>query len=109
MIVRIFTALLLLNLLVGWSYARAEVQALDSQPVLENRLELMERYGANLSNDDANEKNRRETLSEISSRFLRWQLTAEPEGQRYASEGLSQNHAIRFFGEGATLNLGWEF
>lgn len=107
MIIRIFVALLALNLVAFVVRAEAAERVfddIDGTVTTEDIYELQERMSGDFDEDSA------EAFSELGSRLLTLTLTRSDEGgKRYASEPAQPDHGIALLNEGACLNLKWNF
>ncbi|MEQ9545957.1 MAG: hypothetical protein RIK85_08110 [Marinobacter sp.] len=100
MIIRIFVALLALNMVAFVVRAEAEERV-----VAENVYELQERMAGDFERDDS-----KDALAEIGSRLLSLSLyRSESGGKRYASDRARADHGVALLEEGAALNLKWNF
>ncbi|PHQ24551.1 hypothetical protein CLH62_16785 [Marinobacter guineae] len=107
MIIRIFVALLALNLVAFVVRAEASgrvFEEVENAPTTEEIYELQERMSGDFENDSS------EAFTEIGSRLLSLTLTrSESSGKRYASDPAQADHGIALLNEGACLNLKWNF
>lgn len=107
MIIRIFVALLALNLVAFVVRAEAAERVFDDigeTVTTEDIYELQERMSGDFDNDSA------EVFSELGSRLLTLTLSRSDEGgKRYASQPARPDHGIALLNEGACLNLKWNF
>lgn len=100
MIIRIFVALLALNMVAFVVRAEAEERG-----VAEDVYELQERMAGDFERDDS-----KDALAEIGSRLLSLSLyRSESGGKRYASDRARADHGVALLEEGAALNLKWNF
>ncbi|WP_322002627.1 hypothetical protein [Marinobacter alexandrii] len=107
MIIRIFVALLALNLVAFVVRAEAAERVFDEfgeTVTVEDVYELQERMSGDFDDGPV------EAVSEIGSRLLTLTLTRSDDGsKRYASEPAQPDHGIALLNEGACLNLKWNF
>ncbi|WP_417565927.1 hypothetical protein [Marinobacter sp.] len=107
MIIRIFVALLALNLVAFVVRAEASgrvFEAVENAPTTEEIYELQERMSGDFDNDSS------EAFTEIGSRLLSLTLTrSKSSGKHYASDPAVADHGIALLNEGACLNLKWNF
>ncbi|MBO6851587.1 MAG: hypothetical protein JJ867_14180 [Marinobacter sp.] len=104
MIIRIFVALLALNMVAFVVRAEAGERVIDEAPS-ENVYELQEQMAGDFDNEDA-----REAFAEIGSRLLSLGLVRSDQGKkRYASDPARPDHGVALLDEGAALNLKWNF
>lgn len=107
MIIRIFAALLALNLVAFVVRAEAAERVfndLGETITTEEIVELQERMSGDFEDGHV------EAFSELGSRLLTLTLTrSEESGKRYASEPAQPDHGIALLNEGACLNLKWKF
>ena len=107
MIIRIFVALLALNLIAFVVRAEASGRAFEeaeNAPTAEEIYELQERMSGDFDYDSS------EAFAEIGSRLLRLTLTrSRNTGKQYASDPAQADHGISLLNEGARLNLKWNF
>ncbi len=107
MIIRLFVALLALNLVAFVVRAEAAERVFDDigeVVTTEDIYELQERMSGDFDNDPT------EAFSELGSRLLTLTLSRPTgEGKRYASEPAQPDHGIALLNEGACLNLKWNF
>ena len=105
MIIRIFVALLALNMVAFVVRAEAEERVIADENVAEDVYELQERMSGDFDRDDAED-----AWTEIGSRLLSLSLyRSEPGGKRYASDRARADHGVALLEEGAALNLKWNF
>lgn len=106
MVIKVFLALLLLNLAVFWAKAYADEpfakKSGDSPAVeisKENRAVTTGQIGETTD----------EALTTLGMRLLRWHFSAQ-HPHRYAYENIREDHSISLLqGGGAALNLEWRF
>ncbi len=107
MIIRIFVALLALNLVAFVVRAEAAERVFDDLGetyTTEEIYELQERMSGDFENGSV------EAFSELGSRLLTLTLSrTDDNGKRYASEPAQPDHGIALLNEGACLNLKWNF
>ncbi len=106
MIIRIFVALLALNLVAFVVRAEAAERVFDDLGetyTTEEIYELQERMSGDFENGSV------EAFSELGSRLLTLTLSRTDDGKRYASEPAQPDHGIALLNEGACLNLKWNF
>ncbi|MGF2736395.1 hypothetical protein [Marinobacter sp. DUT-1] len=108
MIIRIFVALLALNLVAFVVRADAAERPFgeDPEPVntVQELYQIQERMVGNFEDDSS------EAITEIGSRLLSLSLTrSRPDDKQYASDPAQADHGIALLNEGACLNLKWNF
>ncbi|SNC76216.1 hypothetical protein SAMN04487881_3306 [Marinobacter sp. es.048] len=107
MIIRIFVALLALNLLAFVVRAEASgrvFEQVESTTTSEQIFEMQERVSGDFEDDSS------EAFTEIGSRLLSLTLTrSKHTGKHYASDPAQADHGIALLNEGACLNLKWNF
>lgn len=104
MIIRIFVALLALNMVAFVVRAEAGELVID-EAVAENVYQLQEQMAGDFDNEDSHQ-----AFAEIGSRLLSLGLArAEPGKKHYASDPARPDHGIALLDEGAALNLRWNF
>jgi len=107
MIIRIFFALLALNLVAFVVRAEASgrlFEEIEKAPTAQQIYELQERMSGDFDQDSS------EAFSEIGSRLLSLTLSrSESSEKRYASDPAQADHGIALLNEGACLNLKWKF
>lgn len=107
MIIRIFVALLALNLVAFVVRAEASgrvFEEVEKAPTTEQIYELQEQMSGDFDDDSS------EAFTEIGSRLLSLTLTrSENSGKHYASDPAQADHGIALLNEGACLNLKWKF
>lgn len=105
MIIRLFLALLVLNMVafvVRADAAERPVVATDQFP--EDLYELQDRMSGNF------ERRGSEQLTTLGSRLLSWRFSGRQDDEhRYASDAAIPEHGIALINEGACLNLKWKF
>lgn len=105
MIIRLFLALLFLNMVafvVRADAAERPVVAADQFP--EDLYELQDRMSGDFERRDT------EQLTTLGSRLLSWRLSSrQKDDHHYASEAAIPDHGIALINEGACLNLKWKF
>ncbi|AZT83042.1 hypothetical protein EHN06_05510 [Marinobacter sp. NP-4(2019)] len=105
MIIRIFVALLALNMVAFVVRAEAEERVIADESVAEDVYELQERMAGDFERDDSED-----ALTEIGSRLLSLSLIrSDSDGKRYASDRARADHGVALLEEGAALNLKWNF
>lgn len=105
MIIRIFVALLALNMVAFVVRAEAEERVIADEVVAEDVYELQERMAGDFERDDSED-----ALTEIGSRLLSLSLYRSVSGgKRYASDRARADHGVALLEEGAALNLKWNF
>ncbi|WP_417545825.1 hypothetical protein [Marinobacter sp.] len=106
MIIRIFVALLVLNITVFVVRAEASERMFNEPSEImttEDIYELQQRMAGDF-NDEA------DAYTEIGSRLLSLSLVrTENTGKQYASSPARADHGIALLNEGACLNLKWNF
>lgn len=107
MIIRIFVALLALNVAVFVVRAEASEHAF-SEPreitTTEDVYELQHRMSGNYEEDHS------EAFTEIGSRLLSLSMVRSAStGKHYASQPAQADHGIGLLNEGASVNLKWNF
>lgn len=104
MIIRIFIALLVLNLVAFVVRAEAGERVFADEFPAENIYELQEKMSGDSENDEY------EAITEVGSRLLSLSLSrSDRRKERYASDGARADHGIALLEEGACLNLKWTF
>lgn len=106
MIIRIFVALLALNLVAFVVRAEAgEYRFLSAEEVRsEDVYKLQERMSGDFEDDNT------DAIAEIGSRLLSLRLSKAYDGKKtYASSPARPDHGIALLQEGACLNLKWNF
>ena len=107
MIIRIFVALLALNLVAFVVRAEAAERPFDDvgeTMSAQEIYELQERMSGDFEEDSS------EAFTEIGSRLLSLSLSrSRSGGKHYASEPAQPDHGIALLVEGACLNLKWNF
>ncbi|WP_273202896.1 hypothetical protein [Marinobacter subterrani] len=107
MIIRIFVALLALNLVAFVVRAEAAgrvFEEIEKTPTAEQLYELQERMSGDFKDDES------EAFTEIGSRLLSLTLSrSKDSGKHYASDPAQADHGIALLNEGACLNLRWKF
>ncbi|RBP33837.1 hypothetical protein DET50_101180 [Marinobacter pelagius] len=108
MIIRIFVALLALNLVAFVVRADAAERPFseDPEPVntVQELYQIQERIVGNFEDDSS------EAITEIGSRLLSLSLTrSRSDDKHYASDPAQADHGIALLNEGACLNLKWNF
>ena len=105
MVIKVFLALLLLNLAVFWAKAYAGEPVAKSQwdspaveMIRENRAVTTGRIS--VTPDEA--------LTALGMRLLKWHFSAQ-HTHRYAYENIREDHSISLLQDGAALNLEWRF
>lgn len=105
MIIRLFLALLVLNMVafvVRADAAERPVIAADQFP--EDLYELQDRMSGDF------ERREDEQLTALGSRLLSWRFSRkQDDGHHYASDAAVPDHGIALINEGACLNLKWKF
>ena len=107
MIIRIFVALLALNLVAFVVRAEAServFEQVESTTTSEQIFEMQERVSGDYEEDSS------EAFTEIGSRLLSLSLTRSKRfGKQYGSDPAKADHGISLLNEGACLNLKWDF
>ncbi|MBU2954096.1 hypothetical protein [Marinobacter sp. F3R08] len=107
MVIRIFVALLALNLLAFVVRAEASgrvFEVVESATTSEQVIEMEDRVFGDFEDDSS------EAVTEIGSRLLSLTLTrSKTTGRHYASDPAQADHGIALLNEGACLNLKWNF
>ncbi len=107
MIIRIFVALLALNLVAFVVRAEASGRVFEeagSVTTSEEIFEIQERVSGEFKDDSS------EAFTEIGSRLLSLTLTrSKSSGKHYASDPAQADHGVALLNEGACLNLKWNF
>lgn len=107
MIIRIFVALLALNLVAFVVRAEASGRVFEeagNATTSEEIFEIQERVSGEFKDDSS------EAFTEIGSRLLSLTLTrAKSSGKHYASDPAQADHGVALLNEGACLNLKWNF
>ncbi|SFM11472.1 hypothetical protein [Marinobacter zhejiangensis] len=104
MIIRIFVALLALNMVAFVVRAEAgERNTFDYEISPDTVYELQEEMSGDFERDEG------DTLTEIGSRLLSWSFTRGDEGKKYASESVRPDHGVALLERGACLNFKWDF
>ncbi|MBZ2167273.1 hypothetical protein [Marinobacter sp. F4216] len=107
MIIRLFVALLVLNLVAFVVRAEADERVFEERSessAVEGIIGAQERLAGN-DNDDVSVG----VLSELGSRLLTWSLSRRDDDKRFASEPAQPDHGVALLNEGACLNLKWIF
>lgn len=105
MVIRIFLILLALNSI-------AFVVRADAAEHIEIRTseETSDLYTLQNAMSGDFEQDTADTLADVGSRLLRWQLSSNPEDKKhYASETVRADHGVALIEDGACLNLKWDF
>ncbi|MGP4843600.1 hypothetical protein ACTXGQ_05660 [Marinobacter sp. 1Y8] len=105
MVVRIFLILLALNSIAFVVRAdAAEHIEIRSTEDTSDLYTLQNAMSGDFEQDTA------DTLADVGSRLLRWQLTEDPgDKKRYAYETVRADHGVALIEDGACLNLKWDF
>ncbi|MBQ0834288.1 hypothetical protein [Marinobacter sp.] len=107
MIIRIFIALLVLNVAAFVVRADASERASDEPGEVmttEDVYQLQQQMYGDVEDDNY------EAVAEIGSRLLSLSLVrTDNSGKRYASQPAQADHGIALLNEGACLNLKWNF
>lgn len=107
MIIRIFVALLALNLVAFVVRAEAAgrvFEQADTTTASEEIFAIQERVSGDFEEDSS------EAVTEIGSRLLSLTFSgARNSGKQYASDPAQADHGIALLPEGACLNLKWNF
>ncbi|MFO7528485.1 MAG: hypothetical protein R6W86_06735 [Marinobacter sp.] len=108
MIIRIFVALLILNLVAFVVRADAAERPFGEDPeplnAVQEIYQIQERMVGNFEDDTS------EAFTEIGSRLLSLTFTrSRSDGRQYASDPAQADHGIALLNEGACLNLRWNF
>lgn len=105
MIIRLFLALLVLNMVAFVVRAEAAERpfvAADQFP--ETLYELQDRMSGDFGRHDAKQ------LTTLGSRLLSWRFgSGKDNGRHYASDAAIADHGIALLDQGACLNLKWKF
>ncbi|MBS8239394.1 hypothetical protein DYI22_02645 [Marinobacter lipolyticus] len=105
MIIRIFVALLALNMVAFVVRAEAGERVIADEVIAEDVYELQEQMAGEFDDNNA-----QDAMSEIGSRLLSLGLVrAEHDEKRYASDPAQPDHGVALLDEGAALNLKWNF
>ncbi|HTN33858.1 MAG TPA: hypothetical protein VL091_07630 [Marinobacter sp.] len=108
MIIRIFIALLALNLVAFVVRAEAAEHGYDGMSKTVSVVDLYEQQKR--AAGDYDEDDDIEAFSEIGSRLLSLTFSqSKDHGKRYASQSARADHGIALLDEGACLNLKWNF
>ncbi|MDC0662586.1 hypothetical protein [Marinobacter sp. SS21] len=104
MVIRIFVALLALNMLTF--VVRAD--AAEREPVLaeiavDNLYQLQEQMSGDFERDET------DALTEIGSRLLSLGFNSAADDKSYASQAVKPDHGVALLQRGACLNLKWKF
>lgn len=109
MIIRIFVALLVLNIAAFVVRADASERAFEATSetmTVEDVYELQQRVVGDVDEDDSDAI----AVAEIGSRLLSLSLVrSSSSGKHYASQPAQADHGIALLNEGACLNLKWNF
>jgi hypothetical protein len=109
MIIRIFVALLALNLVAFVVRAEAAEREPDGMSKTVSVVEIYEQQKRAAGDYDSDDDDL-DAVSEIGSRLLTLSLYHSPDsGKRYASQPAQSDHGIALLDEGACLNLKWNF
>lgn len=107
MIIRIFVALLALNMVAFVVRAEAAERVfgdMDENLTTQDVYELQERMSGDFDQDPS------EAVSALGSRLLTLSMVrSHSQGKRYASTPAQPDHGIALLNEGACLNLKWNF
>ncbi|MCM0611150.1 hypothetical protein KFJ24_01530 [Marinobacter sediminum] len=107
MIIRIFVALLALNMVAFVVRAEAAERVFSGMGdtiTTEDLYELQERMSGDFDQDSS------DAFSAIGSRLLTLTFSrSRKDGKQYASEPAQPDHGIALLNEGACLNLKWNF
>ncbi|MGO1691441.1 MAG: hypothetical protein ACTHY7_00310 [Marinobacter sp.] len=107
MIIRIFVALLVLNVAAFVVRAEASERAFDGQSEItttEDVYQLQQQRSGDFDEDNTY------AVTEIGSRLLSLSLVRTGNtGKHYASQPAQADHGIALLNEGACLNLKWNF
>lgn len=111
MIIRIFIALLALNMVAFVVRAEAADRVHDGMTNTVSAVELYEQQKRAAGNyDESDDNDNIEAFSEIGSRLLTLSLyRSDDNSRRYASQPAQPDHGIALMDEGACLNLKWNF
>lgn len=109
MIIRIFVALLVLNVAAFVVRAEASEHSFDGLSkvtTIEDVYEIQQQVTGDLHEDNHNV----DAVTEIGSRLLSLSLVrTDRTGKQYASQPAQADHGIGLLNEGARLNLKWNF
>ncbi|MEQ5837014.1 hypothetical protein [Marinobacter sp. NFXS9] len=106
MVIRIFLLLLVLNSLAFMVKADAAERAEYRQDAFDNRYTSQDTMPDDLQQDDV------DAAVELGSRLLQWRFSrTDDDGKHYASESFQADHGLALIdqGDGACLNLKWDF
>lgn len=107
MIIRIFLALLVLNVAAFVVRAEASERAFDELSEIvttEDVYQMQQKMSGDFEDDNA------DAVAEIGSRLLSLSLVrTHNTGKQYASQPAQADHGIALLNEGACLNLKWNF
>ena len=105
MVIRLFLALLVLNMLAFVVRAEAaDAVELNKEPRPDNLYLLQEQMSGDFERDNT------DAVTEIGSRLLSLSLVSrQDQGRRYASEAIRPDHGVALLEEGACLNFKWNF
>ncbi|SOB76434.1 hypothetical protein SAMN04488490_2120 [Marinobacter sp. LV10R510-11A] len=107
MIIRIFIALLVLNVAAFVVRADASERAFDELSEItttEDVYQLQQQMSGDFEDDNS------DAVTEIGSRLLSLSLVRTSNtGKQYASQSAQADHGIALLNEGACLNLKWNF
>ncbi|MBD3658181.1 MULTISPECIES: hypothetical protein [Marinobacter] len=106
MIIRIFIALLALNMVAFVVRAEAGENRVFADEIPQQDIyELQEQMSGDFDSDDTSD-----ALAEIGSRLLSLKLSKSYANERYyASHAARPDHGVALLEEGACLNLKWNF
>lgn len=104
MVIRIFIALLTLNMVAFVVRAEAaDRNTFDYEISPDTVYELQEEMSGDFVRDES------DALTEIGSRLLSWSFTRDDGGKHYASEAVRPDHGVALLERGACLNFKWDF
>lgn len=104
MVIRIFVALLALNMVAFVVRADAAERDLSRYDVSPDTVyELQEEMSGDF------ERNEADALTEIGSRLLSWSFSHREDKKNYASDAVRPDHGVALLERGACLNFKWDF
>ncbi len=104
MIIRLFIALLALNMIAFVVRAEASERAFADEAAVQDVYALQEEMSGDFEHQDS------DMYSTIGSRLLSLSFAQRQEGSKqYASDPAQPDHGIALLEEGACLNLRWNF
>ncbi|MGM0769274.1 MAG: hypothetical protein ACQEV6_14710 [Pseudomonadota bacterium] len=105
MIIRIFAALLALNMVAFVVRAEAGERVIADEAIAEDVYELQEQMAG-----EFDDNNSQDAVAEIGSRLLSLSMIrSNHDKKRYASDPARPDHGVALLEEGAALNLKWTF